>query len=77
MKNITLILLISLSGLSHGTDKLNVFPSLSVSPIVVQQALASADTHSAGTSNATDNLNETSAGTSKALSKYWQVLAMH
>jgi len=41
MKNITLILLISLSGLSHGTDKLNVFPSLSVSPIVVQQALAS------------------------------------
>ena len=23
-----------------GTDKLNVFPSLSVSPIVVQQALA-------------------------------------
>ena len=41
MKNITLILMISLSGLSHGTDKLNVFPSLSVSPIVVQQALAS------------------------------------
>ena len=41
MKNITLILLISLSGLSCAIDKTNDISLVSISPVVVSQALAS------------------------------------
>ena len=46
MKKIILLSLISFSGFSHGIDKTNEYPSFSVSPIVVQQALASGVTFS-------------------------------
>jgi len=46
MKKIILLSLISFSGFSHGIDKSNEYPSFSVSPIVVQQALASGVTFS-------------------------------
>jgi len=46
MKKIILLSLILFSGFSHGIDKKNEYPSFSVSPIVVQQALASGVTFS-------------------------------